>query len=101
MNGAATTTEDILDRLRAFKESHQTEYALSSLGIFGSFARGQAHASSDVDVVFETSRPNLFRTSRMKQDLEDLLMRRVDIVRLRERMNPRLKQRILQEVLYV
>ncbi len=63
--------------------------------------RAQAHEDSDVDVVFETSEPNLFRTSRMKQELEQLLARRVDVVRLRERMNPGLKKRILQEARYV
>ena len=101
MNTAVMTTEDVFARLRTFKESRQAEYGLSSLGVFGSFARGEAQGESDVDVVFETSEPNLFRTSRMKQELEELLARRVDVVRLRERMNPRLKRRILQEARYV
>jgi uncharacterized protein len=101
MNTAVMTTEDVLARLKAFKESRQAEYCLSSLGIFGSFARGQARDESDVDVVFETSEPNLFRTSRMKQELEELLARRVDVVRLRERMNPRLRVRIIREARYV
>ena len=101
MNTAVITTNDVLARLKMFKESRQAEYSLRSLGIFGSFARGQALEDSDVDVVFETSEPNLFRTSRMKQELEELLARRVDVVRLRERMNPRLKQRILREARYV
>ncbi|RJP58797.1 MAG: hypothetical protein C4549_03200 [Deltaproteobacteria bacterium] len=101
MNTAVATTEDVLERLRAFKESRQAEYGLSSLGVFGSFAHGQAQEESDVDIVFETTEPNLFRTSRMKQELEELLARRVDVVRLRERMNPRLKRRILQEARYV
>ena len=101
MNTAIMTTNDVLARLKMFKESRQAEYSLRSLGIFGSFARGQAQEDSDVDVVFETSEPNLFRTSRMKQELEELLARRVDVVRLRERMNPRLKQRILREARYV
>ena len=101
MNMAVMTTNDVLARLKMFKESRQAEYSLRSLGIFGSFARGQAQEDSDVDVVFETSEPNLFRTSRMKQELEELLARRVDVVRLRERMNPRLKQRILREARYV
>jgi hypothetical protein len=101
MNTAVTTTNDVLARLKAFKESRQGEYNLRSLGVFGSFARGQAQEESDVDIVFETSEPNLFRTSRMKQELEELLVRRVDVVRLRERMNPRLKQRILREARYV
>ena len=101
MNTAVMTTNDVLARLKMFKESRQAEYSLRALGIFGSFARGQAQEDSDVDVVFETSEPNLFRTSRMKQELEELLARRVDVVRLRERMNPRLKQRILREARYV
>ena len=38
----------------------------------------------------------------MKQELEELLRQeRVDVVRLRERMNPRLKQRVLREARYV
>jgi len=101
MDTAVMTTNDVLARLKMFKESRQAEYSLRSLGIFGSYARGQAQEDSDVDVVFETSEPNLFRTSRMKQELEELLARRVDVVRLRERMNPRLKQRILREARYV
>jgi hypothetical protein len=101
MSSAAVTTEEVLARLRAFKERREAEYALSSLGVFGSFARGQARAESDVDIVFETSEPNLFRTSRMKQELEELLARRVDVVRLRQQMNPRLRKRILREVRYV
>lgn len=101
MNSTARTTEDVLAQLKAFKESHQAEYGLISLGVFGSFARGQAGDDSDVDVVFETRSPNLFRTSRMKRELEHMLARPVDVVRLREHMNPRLKRRILREARYV
>jgi predicted nucleotidyltransferase/uncharacterized protein with HEPN domain len=65
--------------------------------VFGSFARGEARSDSDVDIVFETNEPNLFRTARMRAELESLLARPVEVVRLRERMNRRLRQRILQE----
>lgn len=101
MHQAVTTGEEALARLRVFKETREAEYHLISLGIFGSFARGQADDESDVDVVFETRMPNLLRTSRMKRELEALLARRVDVVRLRERMNPRLRERILHEARYV
>jgi predicted nucleotidyltransferase len=37
----------------------------------------------------------------MRAELERLLARPVDVVRLRERMNRRLRQRILQEARYV
>ena len=93
-------SEDILILLRQFKIDHADKYHLLSLGIFGSFARGEAREDSDVDVVFETDQPNLFRTAGMQADLQDLLGRPVDVVRLRENMNPRLKARILQDAVY-
>ncbi len=100
-NHQTTDPEEILARLRAFKEGRQAEYKLISLGVFGSFARGQATTKSDVDVVFETRRPNLLLTSRLKRELEEALDRQVDVVRLRKRMNPRLKRRIMKEARYV
>ena len=101
MNGAVATTEEVLARLKGFVESRRSEFGILSLGVFGSFARGDAAEDSDVDVVFEVEEPNLFRTSRMQQELEDLMERRVDVVRLRDGMNPRLKRRILREARYV
>lgn len=87
--------------LKAFKEQHAEEYHLRALGYFGSYARDEAGEDSDVDIVFESDVPNLFKTVTMKQDLEELLGRRVDVVRLRERMNPRLRDRIVREARYV
>jgi predicted nucleotidyltransferase len=93
--------DDILAVLRDFKRERAEHYALVSLGIFGSVARDEAREDSDVDIVFETDAPNLYRTARMQAELEQLLARHVDVVRLRERMNPRLRQRILREARYV
>ena len=101
MNGTVKTCDDLLAELRTFKKLHGDEYGLKSLGVFGSFARGEATDDSDIDIVFETNQPNLFRSSRMRQKLEELLAHHVDVVRLRGNMNPRLKKRILQEARYV
>ena len=101
MKETTQSTEEVLACLKTFMERQKSEYRLISLGIFGSFARDEAQSDSDVDIVFETDEPNLFRTVKMKAELEELLARRVDVVRLRERMNPHLKQRILREARYV
>ena len=93
--------EAVLDALRVFKKEHAHEYALSNLGIFGSFARGEEKYESDVDIVFTTAEPNLFRTACLKEDLETLLHRPVDIVRFRPTMNPYLKARIERDAIYV
>ena len=50
---------------------------------------------------FQTDCPDLFITSMLRQDLEALLRHPVDVVRLRDSMNPRLKARIEREAVYV
>ena len=87
--------------LRTFKEQHGEEYHLLALGYFGSYARNEATPDSDVDVVFQTDRPDLFITAMLRQDLETFLDHPVDVVRLRDAMNPRLRARIEREATYV
>ena len=87
--------------LKAFKEQHGKEYHLTALGYFGSYARNEATLESDVDVVFQTDYPDLFLTAMLKQDIEALLGHSVDVIRLRDAMNPRLKARIEREAVYV
>ena len=51
--------------------------------IFGSFARGEENADSDVDLLiqFDHSTPiGLFSYARMHRELEELLGRKVDLV---------------------
>jgi uncharacterized protein len=98
---SAPRRDEVLDILRSHKTEFTDSYGVTSLGVFGSVARDEAGEESDVDIVFETDKPNLFRTVRMKQRLEILLSRHVDVVRWRESINPRLKVRIAREARYV
>jgi predicted nucleotidyltransferase len=87
--------------LAKFKREHGAEYHLVALGYFGSYARGAATPGSDVDIVFDSDAPNLFMTVMLKQDLEKLLDRPVDVLHLRGLTNQRLKTRIEKEAVYV
>ena len=98
---AASDATTCLRRSAATKRTLRPDSASHHLGVFGSVARDEADDQSDVDIVYETDSPNLFRAVRMKQELEALLRRRVDVVRWRERLNPRLKARIAREAVYV
>lgn len=93
--------DQVLALLKTFMERQKSEYSLISLGVFGSLARGEGQSDSDVDIVFDTDAPNLFMTAMMKQDLEELLGRPVDVLQLRGLTNPRLKARIEKEAVYV
>lgn len=89
--------EGILAALRDFKRDRGDALGILALGIFGSFARGSATAASDLDVYVRTTTPNPYLLVHIKDDLECRVHRKVDIVRLRERMNPSLKARIERE----
>ena len=101
MNEPVLRKAQLEAQLKAFKEQHAEEYHLLALGYFGSYARGEAGVDSDVDVIFDTDAPNLFRTVAMKCDLEELLGRPVDLLQLRGLTNPRLKARVEKEAEYV
>jgi predicted nucleotidyltransferase len=90
-----------MKKLKAFRDDCGEQYGIISLGIFGSVARDQIQADSDVDVVLKTQTPDPYNIVHIKEELEKLLKLRVDIVRLRDTMNPMLAQRINQESIYV
>lgn len=74
---------------------------MSQVGVFGSVARNQARADSDVDVVVFMPEPDLFFLVHIKEALEKKLGRRVDIVQYREQMNAYLRDHIQREAIYV
>jgi hypothetical protein len=92
---------DILAVLRKFKRDSAEKYGILEIGIFGSMARDEAGEDSDVDICIKTKTPNPFTLVHIKADIEELVHKRVDIVRVREKMNPFLRNRIDQEGHYV
>jgi len=93
--------EEVLSLLAQFRDRRAKEFGITRIGIFGSLARGEATDASDVDVVVELERPDLLLLVGIKQELEELLQRPVDVIHYREHMNPFLKKRILRDAIYV
>lgn len=90
-----------INLLKIFKENNQQKYGIEVLGLFGSTARDEAKPTSDVDICIKTQKANLFELVHIKQELEELLSNPIDIVRVRDKMNPFLKNRIEKEAIYV
>ena len=89
--------DQLLPLLRARQADWRHRYQLQRIGLFGSTARNEATATSDVDVWVELDPLTPYATVHLKQELEELLQRPVDLVRLRQRMNPALREAILRE----
>ena len=76
-------------------------HGVKSLAVFGSIARGEARADSDLDVLVEFNRPvGLFEFIRLKYFLEELTGCRVDLV-TPDAIRPGMRNNILSEAHYV
>ncbi|MFZ1292535.1 MAG: nucleotidyltransferase domain-containing protein [Melioribacteraceae bacterium] len=78
-----------------------SKFGLERIGLFGSYAREEQYENSDVDLAVEISKADLFNFIALKNYLQDILKKNVDIVRYRDTMNESLKRRILRDIIYV
>jgi predicted nucleotidyltransferase len=74
-------------------------YGVQRLGLFGSFARGEEREASDLDFVVELETRTFDAYMGLKEFLEGLFGRRVDLV-LAGAIKPRLRDKILSETVY-
>jgi predicted nucleotidyltransferase len=89
----ARSISDRLQRCQADLE----QLGVASLALFGSTARGESGPGSDIDLLVEFSKPvGLFRFMEVKEFLERVLGRRVDLV-TRAALKPQLREAILEE----
>lgn len=73
---ARDVSAKIESRLEAFRET----YGVRSIQLYGSVAREEADAASDVDLIVEfTEVPSLFDIAELQAELEEILGRSVDI----------------------
>ncbi len=95
------TKEDIINFLQINKKVFLNKYKISNMTLFGSYARGENREDSDIDIAIETPLSDYFLLYDFKEELEKHFHQKVDIVRLREKMNQSLKKRIIQDGIYV
>jgi hypothetical protein len=74
------------------------KYGIKRAGIFGSLARGEVGPESDIDVLVDIGGTNMsaLQYIGMAQELEDVIGRKVDLVKY-HLIKPRLRERILRE----
>ena len=93
--------DEIVLVLSQFRDRNKTKYNIIKMGVFGSVARNKIADESDIDIVVQLGKQDLFNLIGIKQDLEEQLNRKVDIVSYREKMKRFLKHKIDNEAVYV
>lgn len=92
------TREQVLARLEENREALR-RFGVKSLGLFGSVARGESTASSDLDFVVEFERNTFDAYMGLKEFLEGLFDCPVDLV-LAQTLKPRLREPVLREAIH-
>jgi predicted nucleotidyltransferase len=87
----------ILDERRADIARIATSHGARRVRVFGSIARNEAHPTSDVDLLVDLEPGRtLLDLVAIKQDIEDLLNRKVDVV-TEASVSPYIRDAILRE----
>ena len=93
--------KEILEKLRKKLPIFQEKYRVKSLGLFGSYIRGDQKKKSDIDLLVEFEEPiGLIRFITIENELSEFLGKKVDLV-MKTALKPRIRENILKEVILV
>ena len=91
--------DEVLSDLREHLQTIR-KFGVRRLGLFGSIARNEGSAESDLDFLVELEHDNFDAYMDLKFFLEDLFQCSVDLV-MADTVKPRLRSDILKETVYV
>ena len=88
------------EMLKRYKPFLAEQFKVKEIGVFGSYARDEASDESDVDILVEFREPIGWEFFDLKEFLEDILGKEVDLTTPRA-LKPQLRDEILRQVAYV
>lgn len=94
------SVNEIIQILRQYKPILQAKYPISQLGIFGSYARGEATGNSDIDIAVDISGPMGLSFIEMADEIEKLFNTKVDVVPKRS-IKPEFLPAVERDIIYV
>jgi uncharacterized protein len=91
----------IKSTIRANFPTLREKYGVKSIGLFGSYVRGEHKRASDIDVLVEFYEPlSLFQFMALEDELTKLVGIKVDLV-MKSALRPNIGKAILSEVIYL
>lgn len=95
-----TSRDEILDLLRYLQSDLTARYKVQRIGVFGSFARREARADSDVDILVDFKEgADLFDLIALSQYLEEKIGRHVDLA-TPHALRPEIRDCVYRDVVY-
>jgi len=95
--------QDILNYLKSNQEYYHNNFGIQFIGLFGSFARGDANENSDIDILYKIGKDkklSMFKYLKLNKQLEDFFHKKIDLVR-DEKLKPQIRSYIQKDLSYV
>ena len=93
--------DQILSMLKVYYLCNKSAFGIERIGLFGSFARDEGRADSDIDIIITLSKPDLFLYSTIATQLETVFGRHVDLVSSKSIFSKKFACRLKEETIYV
>lgn len=92
---------EIIRFLRENKSELEARFGVTTLGLVGSYARNEATAESDIDLIVEIRSDNKFRSFfGLLHFLQDSLPARIDLA-TESSLKPLVRETVMKDILYV
>ena len=96
------TLSEIKEILRKHKKELKERYKVTSIAIFGSYARNEQKETSDIDILIDYYKPiSLLKLIELENYLSDLLGVKVDLITKNSIHNPYVKKSIEEDLIYI
>ncbi len=95
------TREQILDFLKQHKEEMNNRFGVVKIGLFGSYARGDAREDSNIDIAVELEGDRLFRKFFALEAFLNLRFQKNIDLGIESTLKQIARERVAKEILYV
>ena len=91
----------ILSILKVYYLCNRAAFGIERIGLFGSFARDEARADSDIDIVVTLEKPDLFQYATISTQLEKVFGRHIDLISSKSKFPEAFQNNLEKETIYV
>jgi len=91
---------EIIDFLKSEKTFLSNEFGVVNIGLFGSFAKGEQTADSDIDILVELKEPRFDWLAGLKIYLEQIFEKKIELVRKSDLLKNHFIRRVEKDIIY-
>ena len=92
--------KEIMIVLKNDKTFLRKEFGVINIGLFGSYAKGNQKADSDIDFLVELKEPRFEWLAGLQIYLETKFGRKIELIRKGKNINQRLIQKVERDIIY-